>query len=221
MNLFKKSYVFLSVLILGVGLILGMNLEAALSTNNDTYEQLQKLENAFIIIQRQYVDESDPKKLVERAVNGMLEELDPHSVYISPEEIEEIQESYKGSFGGIGVLFEVIDDTIRVVQTISSGPSDNVGIIAGDRIIQIDDSSAIGFNSNQVQENLKGKPGTKVKVAVKRSRVPEPLSFTITRDKIPLYTIDASYMVDDITGYVRIDRFAMTTYQELRIIRID
>ena len=216
MNLFKKSYVFLSVLILGVGLVLGMNLEAALSTNNDTYEQLQKLENAFIIIQRQYVDEADPKKLVERAVNGMLEELDPHSVYISPEEIQEIQESYKGSFGGIGVLFEIIDDTIRVVQTISEGPSDKVGILAGDRIIQIDDSSSIGFNSKQVQDNLKGKPGTKVRVAIKRSRVSDPLDFVITRGKIPLYTIDASYMVDDITGYVRIDRFAMTTYQEFK-----
>ena len=216
MNLFKKSYVFLSVLILGVGLVLGMNLEAALSTNNDTYEQLQKLENAFLIIQRQYVDEADPKKLVERAVNGMLEELDPHSVYISPEEIERIQESYKGSFGGIGVLFEIIDDTIRVVQTISEGPSDNVGILAGDRIVQINDSSAVGFTSKEVQENLKGRPGTKVRVSIKRARVLEPLEFVITRGKIPLYTIDASYMVDDITGYVRIDRFAMTTYQEFK-----
>ena len=206
----------LSVFILGIGLVLGMNLEAALSTNNDTYEQLQKLENAFIIIQRQYVDEADPKKLVERAVNGMLEELDPHSVYISPEEIEDIQESYKGSFGGIGVLFEVIDDTIRVVQTISEGPSSDVGILAGDRIITINDSSSIGFNSTQVQENLKGKPGTKVRVTVKRPRVQEPLHFTITRDKIPLFTIDASYMVDDVTGYVRIDRFAMTTYREFK-----
>jgi len=216
MNLIKKSHVLLSVFILGIGLVLGMNLEAALSTNNDTYEQLQKLENAFIIIQRQYVDEADPKKVVERAVNGMLEELDPHSVYISPEEIQEIQESYKGSFGGIGVLFEVIDDTIRVVQTISEGPSYDVGILAGDRIISINDSSAIGFNSNQVQENLKGKPGTKVHVKVKRPRMQEPLDFTIVRGKIPLFTIDASYMVDDQTGYVRIDRFAMTTYREFK-----
>ena len=216
MNLFKKSHVLLSVFILSIGLVLGMNLEAVLSTNNDTYEQLQKLENAFIIIQRQYVDDADPKKLVERAVNGMLEELDPHSVYISPEEIEDIQESYKGSFGGIGVLFEVIEDTIRVVQTISEGPSMNVGILAGDRIIAINDSSSIGYNSTQVQENLKGKPGTKVRVTVKRPKVSDPLGFTITRDKIPLFTIDASYMVDDITGYVRIDRFAMTTYREFK-----
>ena len=216
MNLFKKSYVLTSIFILGIGLVLGMSLEAALSTNNDTYEQLQKLENAFIIIQRQYVDEADPKKLVERAVNGMLDELDPHSVYISPEEIQEIQEGYKGSFGGIGVLFEVIEDTIRVVQTISEGPSYEVGILAGDRIIAINDSSAIGFNSNQVQENLKGKPGTRVQVTVKRPRMDEPMDFTIVRGKIPLYTIDASYMVDDQTGYVRIDRFAMTTYREFK-----
>ena len=216
MNVFKRSYVFLSVLILGLGLVLGMNLEAALSTSNDTYEQLQKLENAFIIIQRQYVDEADAKKLVERAVNGMLEELDPHSVYISSEEIKEIQESYKGSFGGIGVLFEVIQDTIRVVSTISEGPSDKVGIVAGDRIIGINDSSAVGFSSREVQKNLKGKIGTKVRVEVKRPRVLEPMDFTITRGQIPLYTIDASYMIDDRTGYVRIDRFAMTTYREFK-----
>ena len=216
MSFFKKSYVFLSLLILSIGLVLGMTLEAALSPNNDTYEQLQKLENAFIIIQRQYVDEADPKVLVERAVNSMLEELDPHSVYISSEEIKEIQESYKGSFGGIGVLFEVIEDTIRVVSVIPDGPSDKVGIVAGDRIVGIDDSSAIGLTSRGVQKNLKGKIGTKVDVQVKRPRAREPFDFTITRGRIPLYTIDASYMVDEVTGYVRIDRFAMTTYREFK-----
>ena len=215
MKLFK-NYALSGFFILAIGLVLGLNLEAALSSDNDTYEQLQKLENAFIIIQRQYVDEADPKVLVESAVLGMLEELDPHSIYISPEEIDELQESYKGSFGGIGVLFEVINDTIRVVSTITDGPSDDVGIIAGDRIIAIDDSSAIGFTSRDVQKHLKGKIGTPVDVTVHRPRARAPLNFTITRDRIPLYTVDASYMVDDATGYVRVDRFAMTTYQEFK-----
>ncbi len=216
MKLFKKSYALSGLFILSIGLILGLNLEAVLSPDNDTYEQLQKLENAFMIIQGQYVDEADPKKLVESAVLGMLEELDPHSIYISSEEIDELQETYKGSFGGIGVLFEVIDDTIRVVSIITDGPSDKVGIVAGDRIIAIDDSSSIGFSSRDVQKHLKGKIGTKVDVIVHRLRNDEPLEFKITRGRIPLYTIDASYMVDDVTGYVRIDRFAMTTYQEFK-----
>ncbi len=216
MKLFKKSHAVSGLFILAIGLVLGLNLESALSSDNDTYEQLQKLENAFIIIQRQYVEEADPKEIVESAVLGMLEELDPHSIYISSEEIDELQETYKGSFGGIGVLFEVIDDTIRVVSTITNGPSDNVGLVAGDRIIAINDSSAIGFTSRDVQKNLKGKIGTKVDVTVYRNRAPRPLDFTITRDRIPLYTIDASYMMDDMTGYVRVDRFAMTTYQEFK-----
>ena len=169
-----------------------------------------------MIINRQYVDESDPKELVEDAVNAMLKDLDPHSVYISSEEIDEIQESYKGSFGGIGVLFEVIKDTIRVVSTITDGPSDKVGLIAGDRIIAINDSSAVGFSSNDVQKHLKGEIGTKVNVTIHRRRAAKPLKFDITRGRIPLYTVDASYMVDDKTGYVRIDRFAMTTYREFK-----
>lgn len=216
MKLFKKSYTISGLFILAIGLVLGFNLEAALSPDNDTYEQLQKLENAFIIIQRQYVDEADPKELVESAVLGMLEELDPHSIYISSEEIDELQESYKGSFGGIGVLFEVINDTIRVVSTITDGPSDKVGLVAGDRIIAIDDTSAVGFTSRDVMKYLKGKIGTKVDVKIHRKRTAAPIDFTITRGRIPLYTIDASYMLDDETGYVRIDRFAMTTYQEFK-----
>ncbi len=216
MKLFKKSYALSGLFILSIGLLLGLNLEAALSSDNDTYEQLQKLENAFMIIQRQYVDEADPKELVESAVLGMLEELDPHSIYISSEEIDELQETYKGSFGGIGVLFEVINDTIRVVSTITGGPSDDVGIMAGDRIIAINDSSAVGFTSRDVQMHLKGKIGTRVEVTIHRPRTEKPIDFAITRGRIPLYTVDASYMIDDATGYVRVDRFAMTTYQEFK-----
>ena len=216
MKLFKKAYIVPALFLLTIGLGLGMNLEAVLTSDNDTYEQLQKLENAFIIIQRQYVEKTDPKVLVESAIQGMLEEMDPHSIYISAEEIDELQESYKGSFGGIGILFEVIHDTIRVVSTVTDGPSDRVGIVAGDRIIAINDSSAIKFTSREVQKHLKGKIGTKVRVTVRRPRVEKPLEFEITRGRIPLYTVDAAYMMDDRTGYVRIDRFAMTTYKEFK-----
>jgi carboxyl-terminal processing protease len=196
MKLFNKSHAVSGLFILAIGLMLGLNLEAVLSSDNDTYEQLQKLENAFIIIQRQYVDEADPKELVESAVLGMLEELDPHSLYISSEEIDELQETYKGSFGGIGVLFEVINDTIRVVSTITDGPSDKVGLIAGDRIIGINDSSAIGFTSRDVQKNLKGKIGTKVDVIF--GRVLDPFSIYIFAKGILFSCIIGTVKFEDV-----------------------
>jgi carboxyl-terminal processing protease len=211
----KKTYVIPGFVLLVIGLVLGMKIESVLS-DTDTYEQLRKLENAFLVIQRQYVDEADPKKLVDSAVNGMLAELDPHSVYISAEEIEEIQESYKGSFGGVGILFEIIRDTIRVVSTVADGPSEMVGVLAGDRIVAIDDTVAVGFSSNEVQKYLKGDIGTRVKMSIVRPGSSEPIHFTVERGQIPLYTIDASYMIDDETGYVRIGRFAMTTYKEFK-----
>ncbi|MDZ4700500.1 MAG: S41 family peptidase [Rhodothermales bacterium] len=211
----KKTYVIPGFVLLVIGLVLGMKIESVLS-DTDTYEQLRKLENAFLVIQRQYVDEADPKKLVDSAVNGMLAELDPHSLYISSDEIEEIQESYKGSFGGVGIMFEIIRDTIRVVSTVADGPSEMVGVLAGDRIVAIDDTVAVGFSSNEVQKHLKGDIGTRVKMSIVRPGSREPVYFTVKRGKIPLYTIDASYMVDDETGYVRIGRFAMTTYNEFK-----
>ncbi|MEZ4699874.1 MAG: S41 family peptidase [Rhodothermales bacterium] len=211
----KKTYVIPGFILLVIGLVLGMKIESVLS-DTDTYEQLRKLENAFLIIQRQYVDEADPKKLVESAVNSMLEDLDPHSIYISPEEIADLQESYKGSFGGVGILFEIIRDTIRVVSTVTDGPSETVGVLAGDRIIAIDDTNAVGFSTNEVQKHLKGDIGTRVKMSVKRPGSKDPIDFTVKRGRIPLTTIDASYMIDDETGYVRIGRFAMTTYKEFR-----
>ena len=209
----KKIYFIPAIFILIIGLVLGMRIDSVISSN-DAYEQLRKLENAFIIIQRQYVDEADPEKIVESAVEGMLEELDPHSVYISSKEIEEIQESYKGSFGGIGVLFEVINDSIRVVSTVTEGPSEKVGILAGDRIVQIDDTSSVGFTNRQVMKYLKGDIGTRVSMKIVRPGVKDKLDFAVTRDRIPLTTIDASYMLDESTGYIKIGRFAMTTYDE-------
>ena len=211
----KKIYFIPAVFILVIGLVLGMRIDSVIS-GNDAYEQLRKLENAFIIIQRQYVDEADPEKIVESAVEGMLEELDPHSVYISSKEIEEIQESYKGSFGGIGVLFEVINDSIRVVSTVTEGPSEKVGIVAGDRIVQIEDTSAIGFTNRQVMKYLKGDIGTRVSMKVVRPGIKDKLDFEVIRDRIPLTTVDASYMIDENTGYIKIGRFAMTTYEEFQ-----
>ena len=219
MTKFMKSYAVPGIVLLLVGTLLGMTIESSLK--DDTLSNLRKLEDAFVIISKRYVEDVNSKELTEKAIEGMLKNLDPHSTYISAEDAKEVQDSYKGSFGGIGIWFEIprndddhSDDTVRVVSTISDGPSEEAGLMAGDRIIEIDDSSAIGLTNSGVTKRLKGAIGTQVDVTVKRRGARQPLEFTLTRDRIPLYTIDASYMVDPHTGYIRISRFSMETYDE-------
>ncbi|SHK95600.1 S41 family peptidase [Rhodothermus profundi] len=211
----KKSlrYTLPAVLLLALGIVLGWNLQQAVSTT-DTLASLRKLEEAFLTITQRYVDPVKPEPLAEEAIRAMLTELDPHSVYITAEEMKELRESYQGSFGGVGIWFEVVDDTARVVATISGGPSEAAGLMPGDRIIAIEDSNAVGLSSREIQKRLKGPEGTQVKVTIRRLGVREPLEFVITRARIPLYTVDAAYMLDEKTGYIRISRFAMTTYDE-------
>jgi carboxyl-terminal processing protease len=153
-------------------------------------------------------------KLTEEALRGMFATLDPHSVYIEPEISAVDQENFAGKFQGIGVQFNIIQDTITVVSAIAGGPSDQLGIISGDRIIEIEDSSAVGFDNDMVQKALRGEKGTKVKVGIVRPGVDGIQYFTITRDDIPIYTVDASYLLDDETGYIKINRFAATTHDE-------
>lgn len=165
-----------------------------------------------------YVTNNSPEenmtKLTERAIRGLFSTLDPHSVFIEAEDSEVDQENFAGKFQGIGVQFNVIDDTITVVTAIAGGPSDQLGIQSGDRIVQIDDTSAVGFTNEQVQAHLRGEKGSKVRVGIIRPGVRNIIYFTITRDDIPLYTVDTSYMLDDQTGYIKINRFAATTHDE-------
>ncbi len=210
---FKLSYVLPAVLLLVVGAFVGTKLNTFVP-GNDTMKYLQKLEDAFLIINRQYVDEVDASTAVEGAIEGMLEGLDPHSAYISAEEIQEIQEGYEGSFGGVGILFEQRDDTARVISVVPDGPSEAVGVLAGDRIIRIDDSSAVALPNGGIQKRLKGPIGTEVSMTVERHGIARPLTFEITRGRIPLFSIESAYMMSDKTGYIRIDRFAATTYNE-------
>lgn len=212
MTNFKKAYILPALFLLTIGMVVGVEIESFL-TRSDV-AQLEKLQRAFFLISNQYVDDVDTDKMVENAINGMLTQLDPHSTYISAADIQEIQEEYQGSFGGIGIMFEMPDDTARVVSTITDGPSEHAGVMAGDRIIKINDSTAVGLTDRQIQKKLKGRAGTRVSITVKRPGIREPLAFEITRDRIPLYTVDSSYMIDDSTGYLRINRFAMTTYDE-------
>jgi carboxyl-terminal processing protease len=209
----RSFYILPAVAVLLVGTLLGMKLESSLS-GNDTFEQLRKLKDAFIIINQQYVDEVSAAELSEEAIRGMLEALDPHSSYISRAELQDIQESYQGSFGGVGIYFEVLQDTARVISTISEGPSEKAGVLAGDRIVGINDSNAVGLTADQVREQLRGEIGTQVSMTVQRAATGRKQTLAVTRDRIPLYTVDAAYMYDAQTGYIRINRFAMTTYEE-------
>lgn len=205
-----------AVAVLLVGTLLGMQLEAYLTPDNPV-ENLRKLEEAFTLIQRNYVDEVDAKWLSEEAIVGMLDRLDPHSIYISAEEIGEVQDQFQGSFGGIGIWFEVPEsDTATVVSTISGGPSEAVGLMAGDRIVAVNDTSIVGVPSNQITKRLKGPIGTPVEVTVVRPGIPRALTFNITRDRIPIRSVDIGYMLDEQTGYVKVSRFAVTTADEFR-----
>lgn len=219
MKRYRKSVTF-GVVILFAGVLLGFELGTFFSDDN-TFESLKKLENAFLVINERYVEDVDSSVLVESAIDGMLKELDPHSLYIDAEEMKKVREDFDASFEGIGISFELLEgpdgrDTIAVLNPLPGGPSEAAGLLSGDRIIEVDDSSAIGYTTSDVQRTLKGPRGTEVDVTVKRPGYPDTLHFTITRDKIPLYTLDAHYMLDEQTGYIRINRFARTTYSEFK-----
>lgn len=181
-----------------------------IKTIRDSFTNFEK---AYLYIANNSPDEN-MTKLTGEAIRGMFSTLDPHSIYIEPEDNEHIQEEFAGKFQGIGVQFQIIEDSITVISAISGGPSDQLGIRSGDRIIKIEDSTAVGFTNEMVIRRLRGEKGTQVKVTVKRPRVKEPINFNITRDDIPLYTVDTSYMLDDKTGYIKINRFAATTHDE-------
>ncbi|MEO8588523.1 MAG: S41 family peptidase [Flavobacteriales bacterium] len=177
-----------------------------------------KLDALLYHIDRMYVDDVDQNKLVDAAIVRMLEELDPHSIYIPKDELEEVNEPLKGNFEGVGIQFNIIQDTIYVVDAIAGGPSERLGIRAGDRVLSIDGENAagVGFKNSDVMKRLRGKKGTKVKVIMARRGEPAPLDFTITRDKIPIYSVEASYMAAPHVGYIKVSRFSATTMKEFR-----
>ena len=196
---------------------MGMRLDSVLF--DDTREALEKLEHAFLLINERYVHELNAGELAEVAVEGMLEKLDPHSSYIDAESMRRVEEDFGGSFEGIGISFEFIEgsdgrDTVTVLSVIPGGPSEEIGLHSGDRIVAVDGQSAIGFDTPDVQRTLKGPRGTKVAIDVVRPGYAEPLYFTITRDRIPLYSVDVAYMMDERTGFIKVSRFARTTHDE-------
>lgn len=178
---------------------------------------MQKLLNAQYAINNFYVDTVNENKLIEEAIKGMLESLDPHSTYTDAKETKELEEPLQGEFSGIGIQFNMKQDTLYVIQTIVGGPAEKVGIMAGDRIVTVNDTSIAGvkMKNSDIMKRLRGKKGTKVTVQVKRGNSPELITFRITRDNIPLYSVDATYMIDPKTGYIQISRFGAKTHDEM------
>jgi carboxyl-terminal processing protease len=210
----RKKILLYSVLVI-IGLSVGILIQPLISGDN-LYEQIRKYQEVINNAMKNYVDPVDTHKLTEAAIKGMLNELDPHSVYITAEEMEEVNEDFQGSFDGIGVQFDVIEDTIVVISPISDGPSEKVGIVSGDKIVKIDGEDAVGLSRDLVPKKLRGPKGTKVVLDIKRSGEKELLTFNIIRDIIPLYTIDGSFLLEgtDI-GIISVNRFAATTHEEL------
>ncbi len=181
-------------------------------------EQFEKLQRAVQFIEFAYIEELDGDKIIEDAIRGILSELDPHSVYLSADERRRAEEPLEGSFEGIGIQFNLINDTIVVISAIPGGPSEEVGLLPGDKIIKIDGERAYGsdINNQFVQDNLRGERGSRVDVAIKRVGASELLDFTITRDRIPINSLDAAFMATPEIGYIKLNRFSRTTMREYR-----
>ena len=178
--------------------------------------ELQKLLVAEGAISALYVEDVDEKKIVEQAIKGMLEELDPHSTYLTPEENDKSNETLMGSFEGIGVQFNMVEDTLFIVQPIPDGPSEKVGIMAGDRIVTVNDTAIAGVKMSQesIMKRLRGPKGTKVDLGISRRGVDEVIHFIVVRDKIPVNTVDAGYMIRPGVGYIKVSSFGATTVDE-------
>ncbi len=175
-----------------------------------------KLQMAEMAVTNLYVDTVDENKLVEDAIRGMLEKLDPHSTYSTAKEVKSMNESLEGNFEGIGVQFNMMEDTLVVIQTISNGPSEKVGIVAGDRIVSVNDTAIAGvkMSKEEIMKRLRGPKGSKVQLGVMRPGINDRLTFHVVRDKIPVLSVDASYMIRPGIGYIRIGNFGATTYEE-------
>jgi carboxyl-terminal processing protease len=198
-----------------LGIVIGAHLASPTSAANEINDY-NKFDYVLSYVTNNYVDPVKDDRMIENAIEGMLDKLDPHSVYISSEDLKRMNEPLKGNFEGIGIEFNILKDTIVVVSAISGGPSEAVGLRAGDKIVTVngENVAGIGIDNQGVIERLRGEKGSVVEVGVRRRGHQELLKFTITRDKIPLYSIVAKHMVDDNTGYVKVTRFSATTFDE-------
>ena len=211
-----------NVIIALLGVVLGVVLTLSSSKVwerrkfDGDYNRWRKLNLILQEVQKNYVDTIDMKAMTDAAVAAALSELDPHSVYLPPVELTESESELAGNFEGIGITFNVPNDTAIVLSTIPGGPSEKAGLMQGDRIIKVDDKVIAGVKTPQdsMIRLMKGPKGTKVKITVSREGTMIP--FDITRDKIPVHCIDAAFMIDNVTGYIKLTKFTRTTYKEFR-----
>lgn len=217
----KKRFVWLP-LIIAVAVCAGIyagNFYTRISLSGRNFSSLagqNKIDNLINIIDRHYVDSINPEEIIEKVMPKIMKELDPHSLYIKASDFEKVNEPLEGSFSGIGIQFNMAIDTVTVVSVIPGGPSEKVGLLAGDRIVTINDTTYVGkeVSMDDISSRLRGPKGTTVKVGIKRATSKELLPFEITRGDIPLNSVDASFMIDEKTGYIKISRFGRTTYNE-------
>ena len=201
---------------IAVAVVVGVFFGQRFSNNKHVAENDRKLNAILNLIAQDYVDTTNLKDLIEMSIPEILSNLDPHTSYFSAEELKAASEDLNGSFSGIGISFVLMNDTIGVVEVIPGGPSEKVGLLAGDRIIMIDDSTATGdkMTNGAVMKRLRGPKGSKVKLGIKRQNTNKTLNFTVTRGDIPINSVDAHYMIDNITGYIKVNQFGRHTYDE-------
>lgn len=221
-NIKNSASIIRLPIIIAITLICGIFIGAKMFNHgnkvNDIPRFASKFKDILYHIQTKYVDTVNTKQLTEEAINKMLEKLDPHSVYIRQEEIQMARAQLESNFEGIGVEFQIIKDTILVVTPISGGPSEAVGIQAGDKIVKVDDKVVAGtkLTNADVFRYLRGKKGTKVKLGIARRGQKKLLDFVVTRDKIPTFSVDVSYMINSEVGYIKVSRFSESTYDEFK-----
>ncbi|HOP50039.1 MAG TPA: S41 family peptidase [Ignavibacteriales bacterium] len=209
---FPKIWWILAIFLGGAFFGFKMN---TLSSQDNISDAFRKIQTVMELTYKYYVDDVNIKDLTEAAIKGMFDKLDPHTTYIPPKQLERVEEEFKGEFEGIGVEFQILNDTLTVVSPITGGPSEAVGIMAGDRIVKIDGQDVIGIKTDDVRKKLRGPKGTTVTVTVVRPFYHQLLDFTITRDKIPLNSVDTYFMYDNNTGYISLSKFSETTYKEI------
>lgn len=203
-------------LAMAVSVVIGIFIGNRFSSKQYAVDNDRKLNTILNLIATDYVDTVNIDDLVESAIPGILSKLDPHTTYFSQEDLKAANEDLNGSFSGIGVSFMMMNDTINVIEVIPNGPSEKVGIMAGDRIVTVDDSTFVGsdISSNDVMKRLRGDKGTKVKLGIKRNNSPQIFNYTVTRGDIPMKSVDAAYMIDKGTGYIKVNQFGRTTFDE-------
>lgn len=201
---------------LAAGILIGATMANPSSNKDTVLEGITRIKEILLQVDQNYVEEVDTDKLVNSAISGIIKELDPHTSYIPAKDLEMVSADLKGNFEGIGIEFNIFNDTLYVVAPLSGGPSETAGLQSGDKIIAVDGKNiaGVGLTNRQVHENLRGEKGSEVKLQIMRSGLEEPVEYKIVRDKIPQFSVDVSYMVDDEIGYIKVSRFSATTYNE-------